>query len=176
MNSWSLLLVELLAFLAGRLQPRDVDHEILPLGQELVQRRIDRADGHRFAAHALEDAVEVVTLQRQQLVQGLAPVGFVVGQDHLLDDRNATFAEENVLDRTEISQARTAIVENAFATLEEACEIAIHQLLQNGAADAIIEKPIVAAVERPNAPEKTRIVDRDHKGRKTESGQRQDGP
>ena len=60
--------------------------------------------------------------------------------------------------------------------MEEACEIAVHQLLQDSAADAVIEKPVIAAVERPNAAEKARIVDRDHKGRKANSGQRQDGP
>ena len=87
-----------------------------------------------------------------------------------------TLAEENVLDRTEISEARAAIVENAFTTLEEACEIAVHQLLQDGAADAVIEKPVIPAVERPNAAEKARIVNRDDKGRKSNSGQRQDGP
>ena len=33
--------------------------------------------------HRLEHAVEVVALQRQQLVERLAPVGLVVGQNHL---------------------------------------------------------------------------------------------
>ena len=74
-----------------------------------------------------------------------------------------TLAEQNVLDRTEISEARAAVIENAFTTLEEACEIAVHQLLQNGAADTVIEKPVVAAIERPNAAKKACIVDRDHK-------------
>ena len=83
-----------------------------------------------------------------------------------------TLAEENVLDRAEISEARTTVVENAFTTLEEACEIAGHQLLQDSAPDAVIEKPVIAAVERPNAAEKARIVNRDDKGRKANSGQR----
>ena len=48
--------------------------------------------------------------------------------------------------------------------MKEACKIAIHQFLQNGAADTVIERPVIAAVKRPDAAEKTRIVDRDHKG------------
>ena len=38
--------------------------------QELVQRRIEQADGHRQALHRLEDADEVLPLERQQLLQG----------------------------------------------------------------------------------------------------------
>ena len=49
------------------------------------------------AVHGLEDAVEVLALQWQQLVERLATVSFVVGEDHALDDRNASFAEEHVL-------------------------------------------------------------------------------
>ena len=45
----------------------------------------------------LEDAVEVLALQRQQLVERLAPIGFCLRQDHLLHDRDAAFAEEHVL-------------------------------------------------------------------------------
>ena len=81
----------------GGLQPGDVDHQILPLGQKLVQRRIDGPDGDRLAVHRLEDAVEVVALHRQQLVQRLPAVGLVVGEDHFLDDRDASLAEEHVL-------------------------------------------------------------------------------
>jgi hypothetical protein len=74
-------------------------------------------------------------------------------------------AKEYVLDRTEISQTRPAIVENAFTALEEARNIAVHQLLQDSAADTVIEKSIVAAVERANATEKARVINRDDKGR-----------
>ena len=89
--------VELLAGLALRLEPRDVDHQLFPLGQELVQRRIDRANRHWIAVHRLEHTVEVVALQRQQLVERLAPIGFVLGENHPLHDRDASFAEEHVL-------------------------------------------------------------------------------
>ena len=86
-----------LRFAAGRFEPRDLHHQLLALGQELMQRRIDRADGDRLAFHGLEHAVEILALQRQQLVQRGAPIGFVVGEDHPLDDRDAAFAEEHVL-------------------------------------------------------------------------------
>ena len=89
-----------------RLEPRDLDHQLFALRQELVQRRIDGADRDRHAVHRLEDAVEVVALQRQQLVERLAPVGFVVGEDHPLDDRNPPFAEEHVLGAAQPDAAR----------------------------------------------------------------------
>ena len=83
--------------LFGRFEPGDLDHQILPLREELVERRIDRADGHRRSPHRLEDAVEVLALQRQQLVERLAAIALVVGEDHPLHDRDASFAEEHVL-------------------------------------------------------------------------------
>ena len=58
------------------------------------------------AVHRLEHAVEVVALQRQQLVERLAPIGFVVGEDHPLHDRNAALAEEHVLGAAQADAAR----------------------------------------------------------------------
>ena len=101
-----LLLRELAAALAARFELGDLDHQVFALGQELVQRRIDRPDRHRRAVHRLEHAVEVVALERQQLVERLAAIGFVVGQDHLLDDRDAAFAEEHVLGAAQADAAR----------------------------------------------------------------------
>ena len=83
-----------------------------------MQRRVDRADGDRFAAHALEDAVEVVALQRQQLVQRRAPIGFVVGQNHFLDDRDAAFAEEHVLGAAQADAARAEGIRELRLILE----------------------------------------------------------
>ena len=60
-------------WLARDLEPGDLDHQLFALRQELVERRIDRANRHRLAVHRLEHAVEVVPLQRQQLVR--APPG-----------------------------------------------------------------------------------------------------
>ena len=62
-----------------------------------MERWIDGADGDRLTVHRLEHAIEVVTLQRQQLVQRRPPLGFGIGENHPLDDRNAPFAEEHVL-------------------------------------------------------------------------------
>jgi hypothetical protein len=42
-----LLLVELLALSSQHLETGDVDHQLFALRQELVQRRIDGADGDR---------------------------------------------------------------------------------------------------------------------------------
>ena len=58
------------------------------------------------AVHRLEDAVEVVALQRQQLVERRAAIGFVVGEDHPLHDRDAAFAEEHVLGAAQADAAR----------------------------------------------------------------------
>ncbi len=84
----------------------DLDHELFALRQELVQRRIDGPDRDGRALHRLEDAVEVVALHRQQLVERGAAIGFVVGQNHPLNDRNAALAEEHVLGSAEADAAR----------------------------------------------------------------------
>ena len=71
-----------------------------------MERRIDRADRHRAAAHRLEHAVEVVALERQQLVQRLPAIGLAVGQDHALHDWNAALAEEHVLGAAQADATR----------------------------------------------------------------------
>ena len=98
-------LLQLVALAPLDFENRDLDHEIFALGQELVQRRIDRPDGDRRALHRLEDAVEVFALHRQQLVERRASIGFVVGQNHPLNDRNPALAEEHVLRPAEADTA-----------------------------------------------------------------------
>ena len=49
------------------------------------------------ALHRLEDPLEVVLLERQQLVQRRAPAGLVVGHDHALHLRLAVGGHEHVL-------------------------------------------------------------------------------
>jgi hypothetical protein len=71
-----------------------------------VERRVDGADGHRLAVHRLEDAVEVVALQRQQLGERRAAIGLVVGQDHALHLLDAALAEEHVLGAAEADAPR----------------------------------------------------------------------
>ena len=85
-------------------------HQVFALRQELVQRRIDRPDRDRLAVHLLEHAVEVGALQRQQLFQRRPAILLVVGQDHLLDDGNAAFAEEHVLGAAQADAARAEVV------------------------------------------------------------------
>ena len=85
---------------------RDLDHQLFALRQELVQRRIDGADRDRLAVHRLEHAVEVLALQRQQLVERRAAIGLVVGEDHPLHDRDAPLAEEHVLGAAQADAAR----------------------------------------------------------------------
>ena len=85
-----------LALLAAGLGDRDAHGQLGDVGQELVQRRIEQPDGDRQPVHRLEDADEVLALQRQQLLQlgRLLLVG--VGQDQPLDQL-APLAEEHVL-------------------------------------------------------------------------------
>ena len=75
---------------------RLLDDQLLVVGQELVQRRVEQADGDGQAVHRLEDADEVALLLRAQLLErGVFLVGGV-GEDHALHDRQAV-AEEHVL-------------------------------------------------------------------------------
>ncbi len=66
-----------------------------------MQRRVEQPDRHRQARHRLEDALEVGLLHRQQPVQRGAAAGLVVGDDHLLHDREPLLAEEHVLGAAE---------------------------------------------------------------------------
>ncbi len=85
---------------------RDPDREFGDVGQELVQRRIQQPDRHRQPVHRLEDALEVLPLQRQQL--GKFPLAFLVGvgQDQSLHQRPPV-TEEHVLGPTQPDALRT---------------------------------------------------------------------
>ena len=89
------------AFTSAGVTPSSLASLGLALGvvrQELVQRRIEQADRHRQALHRLEDADEVLALERQQLRQGrLAASSSFVGQDHLPHGEDAVAVEEHVL-------------------------------------------------------------------------------
>ena len=97
---------ELALVAVGHFELGDLHHQVFALRQELVQRRIDRADGDRLSLHRLEHAVEVGALHRQQLEHRLLPIGHVVGQDHALHDRQAILAEEHVLGAAQPDAAR----------------------------------------------------------------------
>ena len=97
--------VELMQGIDLRLYLRQRDAELpghlLLLGglmrQELMQRRIEQADRHGQAVHGLEDALEVLALNRLELGQGLATSGFVVGEDHLAHRIDPVALKEHVL-------------------------------------------------------------------------------
>ena len=65
--------------------------------EELVQRRVEEADGGREALEGLEDAGEVALLVGQQLGEGGFAVFDVVGEDHLAHGVDAVAFEEHVL-------------------------------------------------------------------------------
>ena len=70
--------------------------QLLDVGQELVQRRVEQADGDRQAVHGLEDLLEVGPLQFEQLGQRRRLLLGRVGEDHALHERQP-IAEEHVL-------------------------------------------------------------------------------
>ena len=93
------------------------------LRQELVQRRIEQADGDRQRFHGLEEAHEVGALHRQQLLQRVAAVLLVVGQNHGAHVPDAVFGKEHVLGAAEA---------DAFGA-EQACLLGIARNVGVGA-------------------------------------------
>ena len=87
----------LLGLRVGMRQLGQIHHQLLALGQELVQRRIERADHHREAVHGFEQAGEIGALHGQQLQQRFAPRLLIARQNHGLHVRNAVLGEEHVL-------------------------------------------------------------------------------
>ena len=74
----------------------DLDRQLREVRQELVQRRVDEADGRRQPVHRLQQPGEVVALEREQGVERLTPGLVGVGQ-HEAFDVLATLPEELVL-------------------------------------------------------------------------------
>ena len=75
----------------------DLGDLLLAVRQELVQRRIEQADGHRPAGHDLEQLDEIGALHRQKLGERRAARFLVVGEDHLAHRLDALLVEEHVL-------------------------------------------------------------------------------
>ena len=82
-------------------QDGEVHHQVFPLGQELVQRRIEGADHHRESVHGLEQACEIVALHGQEFLQCFAAALFVARQNHGLHVFDAALGEEHVLGAAE---------------------------------------------------------------------------
>ena len=76
------------------------DEQLLDVGEELVQRRVEQPDGDGQAVHRLEDALEVGALQLLELVERGVLLGRVGGEDEPLHERQPV-AEEHVLGAAE---------------------------------------------------------------------------
>ncbi len=78
-------------------RPLELDGEVLGVGQELVQRRVEQADRHRQVDHRLEQPLEVLGLQREQLGERGVAVLARLAHDHRLHLRLAVGGHEHVL-------------------------------------------------------------------------------
>ncbi len=76
-------------------------HLAAGIGQELVQRRIEQADGHRQALHDAEQLDEIVALHGQDLGQRRAAPLDGLGHDHLAHGDDAAAVEEHMLGAAE---------------------------------------------------------------------------
>src|SRR5579863_5989951 len=81
----------------GGLDAGDLDQQVFSLGQELVQRRIEQANGDRQRLHRLEETDEIGALHGQQFLECGAAIFLVVGQNHGAHVLNAVFGKEHVL-------------------------------------------------------------------------------
>lgn len=66
-------------------------------GQELVQRGVEQPHGHRKAVHGLEDALEVLLLEGEELLEGRLFLGLVVGQNQGSHPAELLLIKEHVL-------------------------------------------------------------------------------
>ena len=94
---WDLLVANhhfvLVPFFGHRYSHREINL----IGQELVQGRVEQPDRHGQAVHGLEDADEVVPLERRQRVVGLLFLIGRLGEDHLANGSHPLLAQEHVL-------------------------------------------------------------------------------
>ena len=97
-------LVQLADAVAHRLGGR-----LLERRQELVERRVEEADGHGQPGHGLEDSLEVALLQRQEPVERAAALLLVAREDHLADDREPLVGHEHVLGAAEPDPLRAEL-------------------------------------------------------------------
>ena len=67
------------------------------LGDELVQRRVEQTDIDGHAVHALQNAIEILLLKREQFSQSYLPFFLCVGENHLTHSLDFVLIEEHVL-------------------------------------------------------------------------------
>ena len=82
------------------------------MGYELVQGRIEQADGNTKSVHSLKDALEVTTLQWQQLVECYTAAFLVAGDNHLAHSFDAVALEEHVLSAAQTNTLSTKLASN----------------------------------------------------------------
>ena len=104
-----LLAVELGSALALGLRDRHLHREVHLVREEFVKRRVEQPDGHRQPVHRLEDADEVLPLERQQRVVRALLVLRRLGEDHLAHGFDPLLAEEHVLGATQTDALRAAL-------------------------------------------------------------------
>ena len=74
----------------------EVELLLLGVGEELVQGRVEEADGDGATTHGLEETVKVLALEGQEFTEGGAAFFFVAREDHLAHEVNAVTFEEHV--------------------------------------------------------------------------------
>jgi len=87
--------------LARDAQADDLLQQRLAAGQELVHGRIDQADDDWQAVHGLEDALEILLLEGQQLLQEPRALFIGASHDHTDHRRTALFLKEHMLGAAE---------------------------------------------------------------------------
>ena len=86
---------------AGMLEVVDLEHEFFHVWQEFMQWWVEQTDRGWQPFHGLEDAVEVGLLEFEQLGERFFARFFVLGEDHLLHDRQTFHFHEHVLGAAE---------------------------------------------------------------------------
>src|SRR5262249_53757358 len=96
--------------LQSHLQFGQLAQQLIDIRQELMQRRIEKANSHRKSSHLAEDADEVAPLQRQKLLQSFLAGAYTVGENHLAHRRQTLIAKEHVFGtaQTDAFGAKTA--------------------------------------------------------------------
>ena len=71
--------------------------------------RIEQADGDRLAVHSLKDALKVLLLERQHLVQGRLAFLVCLGHDHAHDGVAGSLVKEHVLGAAQANALGTKV-------------------------------------------------------------------